>query len=308
MSEIPYEPEDAWSTTLVSDRDELKPTLCPRCQSLDLTVDKFIIGTEPSIIDLSNSSRRYEPQKARENFRVKSGSNWENFSTLKYMSEHLDTCQLCLLLHRTMIRYGNNLPRETSCSLAWEIHGRESRKSGFSKKTRRIRLAWNDPSKNQQEAYLVLVAPHDPQRPNSDASARYQKEKHFLGRGFGDRKEKQALMKSWIDLCVEDHEKCKDNYGTTDAFKNLIRESYFGVIDVVDMQLKWLPKKRDGSPEPYIALSYVWGKQQDFPAMTKRQNIMTHILHGGLETFHFPRQLELSGKSYHERYKMQCYW
>ncbi|XHF98560.1 hypothetical protein AWENTII_002109 [Aspergillus wentii] len=133
---------------------------------------------------------------------------------------------------------------------------------------------------------MVLVAPRDPLRPNSDASARWERETHFLGRGFGDRKEKQALIKSWIDLCLKDHgEVCCDNHGTHREFKKLIGETYFGVIDVADMQLKSLPVK-DGTPEPYIALSYVWGRkaQEEPPYVTTRLNVMTHILHGGIET------------------------
>ncbi|KAJ6103375.1 hypothetical protein N7486_005802 [Penicillium sp. IBT 16267x] len=132
----------------------------------------------------------------------------------------------------------------------------------------------------------MLVAPHDPLRPNSDASAKYQIANHFLGRGFGDQKEKQALIKSWIDLCVKDHELCRDNHDTDTAFEDLVKQSYFGVVDVVDMQLKSLPQKKNGSLEPYVALSYVWGQkaQDEPPYITNRRTVMTHILHGGLET------------------------
>ncbi|KAJ5632960.1 hypothetical protein N7490_009299 [Penicillium lividum] len=94
-------------------------------------------------------------------------------------------------------------------------------------------------------------------------------------------------MKSWIDLCVKDHELCRDNHGSDRAFQDLIKQSYFGVIDVADMQLKSLPCKEGGLPEPYVALSYVWGgqKAQDDPVYTtSRRTVMTHILHGGLET------------------------
>lgn len=134
----------------------------------------------------------------------------------------------------------------------------------------------------------MLVAPQDPLRPISDASAEYQKEYHFLGRGFGDQQEKQALMKSWIDICVNnrngDHELCRNNHGTDEAFKSLTKQTYFGVIDVVDMQLKSLPRREeDDTPEPYVALSYVWGQKEAQPYRTIRRTVMTHILHGGLE-------------------------
>ena len=158
--------------------------------------------------------------------------------------------------------------------------------TNFVNSTRRVRLSWNETTGNAQEAYLVFVAPRDPLRPNSDATSRWERETHFLGREFGDQKEKQALIKSWLDLCVQEHsEECRDRHGTEMEFKELIKETYFGVIDVADMQLKALPIRK-GMPELYVALSYVWGRKahDEPPYVTTRANVMTHILHGGLET------------------------
>ncbi|KAF9884823.1 hypothetical protein FE257_001239 [Aspergillus nanangensis] len=285
-----FDSEDALSTTLVSgNKEEPKTSLCYRCRSLDLTVDKFIIGGKSTAVDIPQDPQRYEPKKAKETFRVKSGRNRRHFNTLPYLRDNRHICPLCDLIYRAIARYGKtNVDDNTSCSLTWELHGREPLRKGdgFINKTRRIRLNWNEKPGNQQEVYLMLVAPQDPLRPNSDASAKYQKNNHFLGRGFGDQKEKQALIKSWIDLCVEGHELCRDNHGTKEAFMDLIKETYFGVIDVADMQLKSLPMGANRTPEPYVALSYVWGRkaQHDPPYMTTRRTVMTHILHGGLET------------------------
>ncbi|GAA91388.1 heterokaryon incompatibility protein [Aspergillus luchuensis IFO 4308] len=288
MAEECYEPEDAFSTTLVSDgKDEQTALLCDQCRGLELTVDKFIIEAGPSLIHMS-TAQHYQPTKSEGKFRVKSGRNWEHFSTLQRLKERRQTCPLCDLIYRAINRYGKNIDDDTSCSLSWEVHGRAPQKSGkgFVNKTRRMKLSWGEISGSRREVYLMLVAPHDPLQPNSDASAKYRKGNHFLGRSLGDRKEKQALIKSWIDLCVKDHELCRDNHGSDGEFRNLIKQSYFGVVDVADMQLKSLPLKEDGSPEPYVALSYVWGqKVQDEPTYTtNRRTVMTHILHGGLET------------------------
>ncbi|KAJ5093303.1 hypothetical protein N7456_009164 [Penicillium angulare] len=277
------------STTLDSDTEgEQKKLLCDRCQKLDLTVDKFIIGAGSSIADTPNYTQHYQARKTEKQFRVKSGRNWNKFNTIKTLREYRKVCQLCDLIYRAIIRYGKNIKDTTSCSLSWEIHGREPRDdgNGFDNKNRRIRLSWNDNSRYRQEVFLMLVAPHDPRRPNSDAAAKYYKGNHFLGRGFKDDKEKQALIKSWIDLCVHGHERCRDNHDTDKAFRNLMEQSYFGVVDVTDMQLKSLPTRKNGSREPYVALSYVWGKtkQDEPPYTTNRRNVMTHILHGGLET------------------------
>lgn len=67
-------------------------------------------------------------------------------------------------------------------------------------------------------------------------------------------------MKSWIDFCVEKHgPSCQNKHGKSSEFNELISGTYFGVIDVIDTQLKRLPIV-DGKPERYVALSYVWGK------------------------------------------------
>jgi hypothetical protein len=128
--------------------------------------------------------------------------------------------------------------------------------------TRRIRLSWNEKTCHVQEVYLIFVAPTDALRPNSDANSKWNRETHFLGPERGDQKENQALIKSWLDLCVSHHDdECRDTHGTGREFKALIDETYFGVIDVADLQLKSLPTDDDGRPEPYVALSYVWARK-----------------------------------------------
>ncbi|KAI0168751.1 heterokaryon incompatibility protein-domain-containing protein, partial [Pestalotiopsis sp. NC0098] len=137
----------------------------------------------------------------------------------------------------------------------------------------------------EESVYMVLVTPKGSRRINSDAYAASAKESHFLGRGLVDNKEKQALMKSWIDICVEKHgANCRNTDAMKPDFKKLIRSTFFGVVDVVDMQLKPLPIV-NGKPERYVALSYVWGKShlRDKPYTTTRANVMTRIQHGGLE-------------------------
>ena len=113
-------------------------------------------------------------------------------------------------------------------------------------------------------------------------------------------------------------------------FGEIISQSYFGVIDVLDMQLKSLPfeintawtdmvvpdqynsyeefrpglQLRRSKPynrrithEPYIALSYVWGKGE--PYTTKLSNIMLHRNHGGLE-----RNLEKLPRVFHDAFNL----
>ena len=119
-------------------------------------------------------------------------------------------------------------------------------------------------------------------------------------------------------------------------FGDIISQSYFGVIDVLDMQLTSLPFEtyanysdmivnernygrdppyhdfepgpgpqiRRSEPynrrikhAPYVALSYVWGKGD--PYMTKLSNVMLHRAHGGLE-----RNLEELPRVFHDAFNL----
>ncbi|KAM5341374.1 hypothetical protein ACJ41O_014405 [Fusarium nematophilum] len=284
--------EDKSSTTLigVDSAQNGKGFLCDRCVSVDFSLDKFIVSKPTAMVDMVQNRYSYESRKSNDNFRLNSGASLKNFSTLRDLQDRRDVCAFCDLAFRAIERYSGSTAVDdtTSCSLRWEVHGREAdSQSVFVNCTRRIRLTWNEKTGNTQEVYVIYVAPRDILRPNSDATSRWERETRFLGRDFGDQKEKQALIKSWLDLCIHEHsDECRDTHGTRVEFRKLIEETYFGVIDVADMQLKSLPIGNDRHPEPYVALSYVWGRKShdDPPYVTKRANIMTHILHGGLET------------------------
>lgn len=265
--------------------------LCDRCITLDFSLDKFIVSKPTPVVDMIQNRYGYESRKSNDNFRLNSGASLKNFATLRELQNRRDDCAFCDLAFRAIERYSGSAAVDdcTSCSLRWEVHGREedSRSAFVVNSTRRIRLTWDEKTGNTQEVYVIYVAPRDALRPNSDATSRWERETRFLGRDFGDQKEKQALIKSWLDLCIHDHsDECRDTNDHRNEFRNLIEETYFGVIDVADMQLKSLPIDNNGKPEPYVALSYVWGRkpQDDPPYVTTRANIMTHILHGGLET------------------------
>lgn len=174
--------------------------------------------------------------------------------------------------------------------LTWEIDGRETRgDQQHVHLTRRIRVKWASHDGVTQMIYLVYVAPKPLRQTNSDAYAASAKGTHFLGRGLVEPSEKQSLIKSWIDLCVDGHNKddseCGKMHGSPQDFKALIGSTHFGVIDVVDMSLKGLPVDAKGNPERYVALSYVWGKRPPVEETyrTVMSNVMLHIQHGGIE-------------------------
>ena len=105
-----------------------------------------------------------------------------------------------------------------------------------------------------------------------------------LGRELHDQAEKQALIRNWLDYCTSKHQgTCEETYGTDEKHLELVKERFFCVIDVVDMQLKAHPIGNNGWPARYVALSYVWGAgQEERQYMTTKSTVMSHIKHGGL--------------------------
>lgn len=196
--------------------------------------------------------------------------------------------------------------QQAVCSIIWEIDGREaasSRASGHNPRnlvrglTRRIRIRWNHT--RLPDAYLVYIAPESYSMTASDADRVWDKESLFLGRKIKQRIDNQALITSWLDLCRTTHQgPCiQQTRASFNNFHDMISRSYFGVIDVRDMQLTQLPVSYTGSyhddstgryvassitHEPYAALSYVWGTEEN-AYTTELQNVMLHRMHGGLE-------------------------
>ena len=220
------------------------------------------------------------------------------------------------------------------CYINWELDGRTSSRDNDDRvngRTRRIHLVWDD--ERLKDSYLVFVAPERYLRPNSEARPVWGNEALFLERTIDTEMGNQALIKSWLDLCRNTHEgPCRDDTTMESSleFSDVVSQSYFGVIDVLDMQLTSLPSKTNiaysdmvvphqhysdyesgpmpqvkGSKahigrtthEPYIALSYVWGEGK--PYTTKLSNIMLHRNHGGLE-----RSLEELPRVFHDAFNL----
>jgi Heterokaryon incompatibility protein (HET) len=226
------------------------------------------------------------PRHAPE-FSLKSRSSKTVLDTLGNISDKSEACPFCSLVTRSITDPQSDADqlslaaRTAKCYVNWEVDGREaaSGREGHTKgRTRRIHLSWDD--KSLKESYLVFVAPERYLRPNSDARHVWGNEALFLGRGIDTYGGNQALIKSWLDLCCKSHSgPCRDPIERGGRFDDMISQSYFGVIDVLNMQLTSLPS----ADTPYVALSYVWG--QGDPYTTILSNIMLHRGHGGLDKF-----------------------
>jgi hypothetical protein len=147
-------------------------------------------------------------------------------------------------------------------------------------------VSWVDVEDKKHDAYMVLAAPSSHFESNSGSNSRpsVDKDISFLGRVLASSSEIFDLIKEWLRQCLDTHcDGCRQKYGSVSAFRHLVKETYFGVVDVIDMSLTELPCRND-IPEGFIALSYVWGKDRirERSYMTTRSNIMVRIQPGGL--------------------------
>ncbi|KAK1830052.1 heterokaryon incompatibility protein-domain-containing protein [Podospora conica] len=274
--------DNSGSATVIGTDDghDAAPRLCHDCRRIDLRIDKFLIGSRGASIGQDDAADVVE---ATGKICLASGSAKKVLGAVRTLRERSKICRVCELAWGAIGRYSgaDAVDELAQVFFTWEVDGRQ-RAPGTDRlinRTRRIRLTWTELSGKEENVYLVFVARASAHMLNSDAHA------HFLGRGASETKERQALMKSWVDLCVDKHgPDCQNKHGDSSEFNKLLSSTYFGVIDVVDMQLKRLPVT-NGVPERYVALSYVWGKRPagEEPYITKRENVMRHIQHGGLE-------------------------
>lgn len=228
-------------------------------------------------------------------------------------------CPFCSLVIKSVTEPGLDAWEDydavsaATCSIIWEVDGREAASgSGRARaRTRRIHLCWNEP--RLKDSYLIFVAPEKYSRPNSDAQWVCGNEALFLGRDIDPAECNQALIKSWLDLCCSSHRgPCTDMGESSEKFDEMVKQSYFGVIDVLNMQLTslpydlqqdqrfeepkmvpyvgdrvpWVHSGRPYQPQqvkraPFVALSYVW-KRGKAPYTTKLSNIMLYRRPGGL--------------------------
>ncbi|OMP83687.1 hypothetical protein BK809_0005068 [Diplodia seriata] len=184
--------------------------------------------------------------------------------------------------------------KRANCFVTWEIDGRSS---GTDRKlvqarTRRLRLQWDNGL--FEDAYLVLVSPDRHNPINSDERHMWHENFHFLARKVAPEASRATLIKSWLDECLKTHRTgCPHLPREKEAFEAIADQSYFGVIDVEQMCLATLPRKRfqendydrrsriEGGHHPYVALSYVWGGNN--AEKTTHGNVLHRLRHGGLE-------------------------
>ncbi|RDW75474.1 hypothetical protein BP6252_06616 [Coleophoma cylindrospora] len=241
------------STNHVIDANGSQPTetngtargkeLCPTCRGLDLSVDKFVINGRTS--GPFKNAASFPGRRDQSGFSLKSGSRTYELGTFSAIQERSGTCSLCYLVLKSVEKPdttpATNADPDAICYVNWEVDGRDNdRASGNRARTRRLHLHWEDKALN--DSYLVFVAPQRLFDFNSDSQGSWEKQAFFLGRELRTDGNKQVLMKSWLDQCAQHHgEGCSG--GQNQAFTDMAAQSYFGVIDVLDMCLKPLPRR-----------------------------------------------------------------
>jgi len=187
------------SATLVGtdDRRDAAPHLCHDCRNIDLSVDKFLIGSRDANSGQDNTA---EVVEATGRTRLASGSAKKVLGTVRTLRERSKICRVCELAWGAIRRYSGTdaVDELAQVFLTWEVDGRQ-RAPGTNRlvnRTRRIRLTWTELSGKEENVYLVFVARASAHMLNSDAYATKATHTHFLGRGSSETKERQALMKS----------------------------------------------------------------------------------------------------------------
>ncbi|KAF2865545.1 heterokaryon incompatibility protein-domain-containing protein [Massariosphaeria phaeospora] len=288
MSQSDEDEHDSRSDTIV--------VQCEVCGSLNLDIDNFIV--RPS----RHPARRSKPST----FPLVSSTASIKLGTFEKISErHSGGCSFCGLVlasAKTSSLLGSNGDRTRSgaiCYMRWEIDGRRAgattHAGGYDVGprapggiTRRIRLHWDDA--HLEDAYLVAVAQQRYLTTLSDAHLAWSSDSLFLGRRIEHDGLNQARLNSWTDLCKLHHpHPCNDWFSTETPpkFWDMLTHSYFGVIDVINMQLVQLPtypSRQGARPASYAALSYVWGEDKT-TFKTLKNNVNALRMHGGLERF-----------------------
>ncbi|KAJ3527882.1 hypothetical protein NM208_g10488 [Fusarium decemcellulare] len=289
---------------------EKKAQLCETCAPLKLHRDKFIIQKVPSS-KRAIARARQETSGPSDPIPIISGGRGVELGKLSEHRARQASCNLCYLIAASVAgrRHGTspNLesPEDPSCSVKWEIDGRaalDGDQSDTINKTRRIRVCWDKPEFKSHEAYLVLVADYGKNLPKSDMHSMGKDHVQYLGRTIDSPHGNQSLAVSWMRLCKDRHGHLCNGPRPPDMarrFYEMVSQSYFGVIDVTNLQLTRLPllgdtRNYEPTSAPYVALSYVWGDVNSDLYKTKRSNILTYRSHGGLEQVFtlFPKTIQ----------------
>ncbi|KAI1498880.1 hypothetical protein F5X99DRAFT_420261 [Biscogniauxia marginata] len=128
------------------------------------------------------------------------------------VQSHGDECRLCNLLSRAVQRYSHDRAQPTTqLFITWEVNGRKlTPEDWVVNRNRRIHLSWLENDGEEENVYLIFVAPRDRTNDSSGAPT-------------GVANGALNLMKGWTCLCIKSHgNNCQIKHGTRDEFMKLV--------------------------------------------------------------------------------------
>ena len=237
-------------------------SLCEICQSLNISVDKFVIkpDSEP---DLST------PDDLAMGGAIRGTCDLTGLQTVElgFLNDiyRKQNCSFCrLVFHAT---HGDNAPhigidgldrhgKRINCYVAWQLDARESSEENPNMHARTRRMRVFNPDNAFPDAFIALVAESPADTP-------------YLGRRANSTRVDLALIRKWLELCSRNHrEHCHMVHDLVEIDRqDGSLSSGFRLIDVQDYRI--VPIVLGTSR--FVALSYIWGAARDQLLLTKTQ-------------------------------------
>ena len=211
-------------------------------------------------------------------------------------------CPLCELLLEAMQSYKNkdsdpNDPEE--CYLEWDLDGPHVEPSDkFVNDSRRLRMFWTrkatvegyqGKSDKREEVYFIHAPSTSQHRLLNDETRSTATPAELVSPTWDDDSYPQSvhLILKWLNLCETTHKTVHPlSQGVwLKRFRQLVKSTSLGVIDVEDKKLCALPLENE-QPARFAALSYVWGPnaQETYKSLwTTRHNVLSRVEKNGLE-------------------------
>ncbi|KAH7356882.1 heterokaryon incompatibility protein-domain-containing protein [Rhexocercosporidium sp. MPI-PUGE-AT-0058] len=257
-------------------------SLCPKCTSMRLTREKFIIDEyakyRQNIRLLKEPTQSVMEYPSNDND-MEFSANGLNLGTWISIKARAVCCNLCNLIVQSVEDQDVTLAalKDATCYASWQVDGRTIKRhstvmvSQSRACTRRIRLHWSKPT--IATTYIVLVASPNQDHPYATLGQSVEAYPDlFLGRlSQNSNSIDYAGIRRWTEFCIRSHgSACHTEVPNLSGWK-----SFFGVLDIDNMCLSPLPPGKR-----YIALSYTWGSSRAF--MTTENNIKGLLKHGGI--------------------------
>jgi hypothetical protein len=149
--------------------DRVHYKLCPVCDSLGLSIHRFVVGSLSTAGDASSDTGSADsptanrgPRRGRDvesgNGRLGWGSPRNPFAKYSELQGRREECRFCDLVLRAIERYsGERIDVNALLTLRWKFDSWGSDKAPIANRTRRIRIAWFE--RDHREMVVISSSP-----------------------------------------------------------------------------------------------------------------------------------------------------